>query len=185
MPGKRSLRDDVETVLIAPEELTAAVDSIALRLTEDVGDLNPLFIGVQIGAFVFLADLIRILDFPLEVEFIGASSYRDKTVPGKLEINNDVASDIAGRHLVVVDDIIDTGHTLQALIQMLRKRNAASVRSCCLLDKPERRECDYEADYVGIQIPDRFVVGYGLDHAEQYRNLPYVGVLRPELYNST
>lgn len=182
MAGRR-LRDDIETVLVTAEQIEAAVKDVASQLTDDVGEREPIFIGVLTGAFVFLADLIRQLDFPVEVCFVAASSYGDSTIAGDLEVTADIDREITGRHVVIVDDIIDTGETLRLLTQMMQQRGAASVRTCCLLDKPERRSCDFEADYVGITIPDSFVVGYGLDFAEEYRNLPFVGVLRPELYN--
>ncbi len=180
----RSPRDDIETVIVSEDDLQAAVDSLAERLTEDVADYHPLFVGVLTGAFVFLADLIRRLDFPLEVDFIAASSYGEDTEAGELEITSEVECDLTDRHVVIVDDILDTGQTLQALERVVRRRGAASVRTCCLLDKPDRRTCDFEADYVGIKIPDRFVVGYGLDFAGGHRHLPFVGVLRSELYSS-
>ncbi|MBD3292919.1 MAG: hypoxanthine phosphoribosyltransferase [Armatimonadia bacterium] len=179
------MRDDIETVLVTQEQLQAAIGRIAGELSEDVDDRNPLLVGVLIGAFVFLADLVRALDFPLEVDFINASSYGDCTEAGTLEIIADLTCDVAGRDVVLVDDIADTGQTLKALERMLHGRGAASVRTCCLLDKPARRTCDFEPQYVGVTIPDEFVVGYGLDFAGNHRNIPFVGVLRPELYQSS
>jgi hypoxanthine phosphoribosyltransferase len=184
MSTASSIRDDIKTVLVSRDALTEAVDRIAAELTEDVGECNPVLIGVLTGAFVFMADLVRRLEFPLEVEFMAASSYGDDTVAGELEIACDVNCDLAGRHVVIVDDIADTGQTLTALARMLQERDAASVRTCCLLDKPDRRTCDFDPDYVGVTIPDQFVVGYGLDFAGRHRHLPFVGVLRPELYKS-
>lgn len=184
MSGVPSPRDDIDEVLVTEAQLEEAVARLAERITADLADKRPLLIGVLTGAFVFLADLVRQLDFPLEIDFICARSYGDRTEPGELDILKDVCCDVAGRHVVLVDDILDTGRTLKALTQLLRERGAASVRTCCLLDKPARREVDFEADYVGIEIPDRFVVGYGLDYARHHRNLPFVGVLRPELYHS-
>jgi len=153
-------------------------------LAQDLGDCEPILIGVLTGSFMFLADLVRRLDFPVQVEFMAARSYGDCTVARQLEIACDVSCDIKGRHVVIVDDIVDTGRTLKALARMLQERGAASVRTCCLLDKPDRRDCDFEADYVGATIPDHFVVGYGLDFAGKHRNLPFVGVLRPDLYQA-
>ncbi len=180
-----SIREDVDTLLVSGRQIDEAVNDLATQLTEDVGDRNPLLVGVLIGAFVFMADLIRALDFRLEVDFLNASSYGDCTDPGALEIVTDMTCDVTDRDVVIVDDICDTGQTLRALVLMLQDRGAASVRSCCLLDKPDRRTCDFEPDYVGVRIPDRFVVGYGLDYAGGYRNLPVVGVLRPEMYESS
>lgn len=179
-----SPRDDIEEILVTEAQLEEAVARLAERLTADVGDKRPLLVGVLTGAFVFLADLIRRLDFPLEIEFICARSYNEGTEAAELQIIMDLPCDVAGRHVVLVDDILDTGHTLQALTEILRARGAADVRTCCLLDKPSRREVAFEADYVGVEIPNRFVVGYGLDFARHHRNLPFVGVLRPELYQS-
>ncbi|MGD9496510.1 MAG: hypoxanthine phosphoribosyltransferase [Armatimonadota bacterium] len=180
----RSPRDDIAEILVTADQLDAAVDRLAQRLTDDLHDANPLLVGVLTGSFVFLADLIRRLDFPLEVDFVCACSYREGTEAGRLVIERDLTREIAGRHVVVVDDIVDSGQTLSLLAANLRQRGPARVLTCCLLDKPERRAAAFEADYVGIKIPDRFVVGYGLDFAYQYRNLPFIGVLRQELYGS-
>lgn len=179
-----SPRDDIDEILVTEAQLDEALTRLAERLTVDVGDKRPLLIGVLTGAFVFLADLMRRLDFPLEIEFICARSYRAGTEAGELQIVMDLPCEVAGRHVVLVDDILDTGQTLLALTGLLRARGAASVRTCCLLDKPERRTVEFEADYVGVRIPNRFVVGYGLDFAHHHRNLPFIGVLRPELYQS-
>lgn len=185
MSSTSSVRGDIETILVTERQIEAAVDEIAAELTDDFGDRDPLLVGVLIGAFVFMADLLRRLDFPLDVDFINASSYGDSTDPGALEIVCETTCDITGRNVIIVDDIADTGQTLRALVRMLQERGAASVRTCCLLDKPDRRTCDFEPDYVGVTIPDRFVVGYGLDYAGKHRNLPFVGVLRPEMYQSS
>lgn len=184
MSSTGPLCDDIATVLVTEEQIEEAVDEIAAKLGDDVRDCHPILVGVLIGAFVFMADLVRRLDFPLEVDFVNASSYGDRTNPDELEIVTDMTLDVTGRHVVIVDDIADTGQTLRALAWMLQERGAATVRTCCLLDKPARRTCDFEADYVGVTIPDQFVVGYGLDYAGNHRNLPFVGVLRPELYQS-
>lgn len=180
--GRRSLAEDVTDVLVTEEQIQAALDDLAGQLTDDYADKSPLLVGVLIGAFVFMADLVRRLDFPLEVDFVAVSSYGDATVAGELELTKDVAGDVAGRHVLIVDDILDTGCTLAMLTELFKHRGAASVRSCCLLDKPARRTVEFEADYLGLEIPDKFVVGYGLDFAQGYRNLGFVGVLRPELY---
>jgi len=179
-----SPRQDVAQVLATEQELDAAVSRLAEQITADYRDRRPLLVGVLVGSFVFLADLIRRLDFPLEVDFIAACSYGQSTVPGELALELDLHCEVAGRHVLVVDDILDTGRTLKRLVALMGERGAASVRCCCALDKPSRREVEFEADYVGLQIPDHFVVGYGLDYACSYRNLPFVGVLRDELYRS-
>ncbi|MEA3402100.1 MAG: hypoxanthine phosphoribosyltransferase [Armatimonadota bacterium] len=184
MTTTHSPREDIAEVIATEAEIRDAVERLAGELTEDVGELSPILVGVLNGAFVFLADLVRRLDFPLEIDFMNASSYGEGTVSEGLEIQTDLSLDVEGRHVVLVDDILDTGQTLQGLVRHVTGRGAASVRTCCLLDKPARRTVDFEADYVGIEIPDRFVVGYGLDFAQRHRNLPFIGVLRPELYQS-
>ncbi len=180
-----SIHDDIDTILVTEQELTEAVDRIAAEVEADLAQANPVLVGVLTGAFVFLSDLVRRFRFPLEVDFIAARSYGDDTVACELEVMCDMACDVTDRHVLVVDDIADTGHTLSSLVRMLHERGAASVRTCCILDKPDRRECDFEPDYVGVTIPDMFVVGYGLDYAGDHRHLPFVGVLRPELYQSS
>ncbi len=182
MGGSRSLRNDIDEVLVTEAEIEQALDRLAAQITADLGDCNPILVGVLTGAFIFLGDLVRRLDFPLEIEFICAHSYGDGTNPGDLVIEMDLRRDIAGRHVLLVDDILDTGQTLKALVRLLQQRGPKSVRTCCLLDKPSRRTVEFAADYIGLTIPDRFVVGYGLDFAHHHRNLPFIGVLRPELY---
>ncbi len=180
----RSPREDVAEVLVSEQEIQEALDDLAQRVTSDYADKNPLVVGVLTGAFVFLADLVRRLDFPLEVDFVAAASYGDGTVAGKLELTKDVDRDPNQRHVLLVDDILDTARTLSTLTELFVERGAASVRACCLLDKPSRRAVDFNADYVGLEIPDLFVVGYGLDYAYGYRNLPFIGVLRAESYRT-
>jgi len=183
MGSRPSPRDDIERILVTEQQLEAALDRLAESLTREVGGADPILIGVLGGVFVFLADLVRRLDFALEVDFIDAESYGEDTEAGELKIIKDVDCEIRGRHVVIVDDILDTGQTLSALVRMLQERGPASLRTCVLLDKPARRVIEFEADYVGVRIPNVFVVGYGLDFAQRYRNLPFVGVLRPELYD--
>lgn len=177
----RSPREDVAEVLVSEQEIQGALDDLARRVTCDYADKNPLVVGVLTGAFMFMADLVRRLDFPLEVDFVAAASYGDGTVSSRLELTRDCDRDVSGRHVLVVDDILDSGRTLSMLTELFAERGAASVRTCCLLDKPSRRAVDFNADYVGLEIPDHFVVGYGLDYAYGYRNLPFVGVLRAEI----
>ncbi|HCA48385.1 MAG TPA: hypoxanthine phosphoribosyltransferase [Armatimonadetes bacterium] len=176
--------NDIALVLLSEQQIEEALCRLAERLTEDLQDDCPVLIGVLTGSFIFIADLVRRLDFPLQVEFVAARSYRDGTTAGELQIACDLTCEIAGRHIVIVDDIADSGETLSKLVRILQDRGAASVRTCCLLDKPDRRTCNFEADYVGATIPDQFVVGYGLDFAGKHRNLRFVGVLRPELYHT-
>jgi len=182
MAGAPSLRDDISDVIVSEQQLDEALNRLAASITADLGECRPLLVGVLTGAFMFMADLVRRLDFPLQIEFICARSYGEDTQAGELTMVMDLSCEVAGRHVLIVDDILDSGHTLALLVRILQQRGAASVRTCCLLDKPARRAVEFEADYVGVRIPDRFVVGYGLDYAHHHRNLPFVGVLRPELY---
>jgi hypoxanthine phosphoribosyltransferase len=177
------LVDDTAQVLVSEEELQAKVQELGAAIAADYEDKNPLIISVLKGATVFVADLIRAMDIHLGIDFIATSSYGDNdTSSGVVRILKDLETSISGRHLIVVEDIVDTGRTLSYLLKMLKARQPASIKLCVLLDKPDRRDVPIEADYVGFTIPDYFVVGYGLDYAEKYRNLPFVGVLKPELY---
>jgi hypoxanthine phosphoribosyltransferase len=177
------LEADVAQVLISEETLQARVRELGQALAQDYRDKNPLIVSVLKGATVFVADLIRTMDIPLAIDFIATSSYANgDTSSGVVRILMDLASSIQGRHVVVVEDIIDSGRTLNYLLSTLETREPASLRLCVLLDKPQRREVPVHVDYVGFDIPDYFVVGYGLDYAEKYRNLPFIGVLKPELY---
>lgn len=177
------LADDVERILISEEALRAKVRELGARIAADYAGKNPLVVSVLKGATVFVADLIRAMDIPLGIDFIATTSYGNGDVSsGVVRILMDLESSIKGRHVLVVEDIVDTGRTLNYLLKVLSTRGPASLRLCVLLDKPQRRETPVKADYVGFEIPDYFVVGYGLDYAEKYRNLPFVGVLKPELY---
>lgn len=177
------LSDDLAQVLVGEEELQAKVRELGTQIAADYADKNPLLISVLKGATVFVADLIRTMDIHLGIDFIATSSYGDSdTSTGVVRILKDLETSVTGRHIIVVEDIVDTGRTLSYLLEMLNARQPASIKLCVLLDKPDRREVPIQADYVGFTIPDYFVVGYGLDFAEKYRNLPFVGVLKPALY---
>jgi len=177
------MQDDVAQVLISEEELRARVRELGHTLARDYAGKNPLIVSVLKGATIFVADLIREMDIPLGIDFIATSSYGNSdTSSGVVRILMDLASSIRGRHVLIVEDIIDSGRTLHYLLSALGTREPASLRLCVLLDKPERREVPVHVDYVGFNIPDYFVVGYGLDFAEKYRNLRFIGVLKPELY---
>ena len=177
------LADDTAQVLVSEDELQAKVEELGAQISKDYKDKNPLLISVLKGATVFVADLIRAMDIHLGIDFIATSSYGNgDTSTGVVRILKDLESSIAGRHIIVIEDIVDTGRTLNYLLDILKARQPASIKLCVLLDKPDRREVPVEADYVGFVIPDYFVVGYGLDYAEKYRNLPFVGVLKPEFY---
>ena len=154
-------------------------------LYERFAGKNPLFLGVLKGSFVFMADLVRACQLKSDVEFIAVSSYENATVSsGRVQITHDLQQDITGRHLIIVEDILDSGNTLAFLRDYLMTKGAASITIVTLLDKPSRRTKAINADLAGFVVPDEFVVGYGLDYCQQYRNIPYIGVLKPEVYNS-
>ncbi len=177
--------EDLDRVLITEQQLAAKVGELAQQVRADYAGRKPALIGILTGSFVFMADLIRRLDFDLTVDFIAVSSYEDATVSsGKVRMTKDCSHDIAGRHVLIIEDIIDTGFTLEHICEVFRHRKPASLKLCCLLDKPSRRRAQISPDYVGFEIPDEFVVGYGLDFAEKYRHLPYVGVLKKEAYQA-
>lgn len=171
----------IEKVLITKEEIEKRTAELAAEISRDYKGKKLIMICVLTGAMVFFADLIRKIEIPLEVDTIVASSYgAGMTTSGSVRISKDIKYDISGKSVILVEDIIDTGVTLKTLTQMLATRAPESLKVCSLLDKPSRRRVDFEGDYVGFKIPDEFVVGYGLDYAEQYRNLPEVCTLNPE-----
>ena len=177
------MNKDIEKVLFSAEALQARVEELGQTITADFKDKNPLLIGVLKGSFVFMADLVRSLDMPCQLEFMGVSSYGNKSVTtGAVKITRDLECDIEGRHVIVVEDILDSGLTLSYLMKYLQNRRPSSIEICTLLDKPERRRVEVNPRYKGFTIPDAFVVGYGLDFAERYRNLPYIGILKPSVY---
>lgn len=168
-------------VLISEQDIEARVDELAKQISAEYADKGELvLIGVLKGAFIFLADLSRRLTIPRHIEFIAVSSYEHGSVPsGAVRLVMDVRASIEGRHVMIIEDIVDTGHTLHYLIDMLKSRNPASVRTCALLHKEHKTEVDIEVDYLGFTIGDEWVVGYGLDYAEQDRTLPYIGIIEP------
>ena len=177
------MSDDMESILLTEEQIKARIRQLGAELTAEYADKNPIFVGVLKGCFVFMADLIRSVDARCTMDFMAVSSYGNgTTTTGAVKINKDLSEDIAGRHVVIVEDILDSGVTLSYLTKYLSGRLPASIRLVTLLDKPSRRRADIRADYVGFEVPDAFVVGYGLDYAEAYRNLPYIGILKPEVY---
>lgn len=169
-------------VLISAEKISARIDELAARISSDYdGKGEIVLIGVLKGAFIFLADISRRLSIPRHIEFIAVSSYEHGSVrSGAVRLVLDVRASIEGKHVIVVEDIVDTGHTLHYLIDMLKSRNPASVRTAALLHKEHRTEVDVEIDYLGFAIGDEWVVGYGLDFAEHDRTLPYIGVVTPD-----
>jgi len=178
-----SIHADVEEVLLTEEQIQQRVEELGAQLTVDYAGREPVLISVLKGSIVFLADLVRGMELPLSIDIMEVSSYGAATESsGQVRILKDLSNPIEGRDVIVVEDIIDTGLTLNYLLRYLREKGPASLRICCLLDKPARRLTEIDIEYVGFTIPDRFVVGYGLDYGERYRNLPYVGVLRPSVY---
>ena len=181
--AKSNMDQDILKILLSEEEIKARVQELGDQLYDAFHDKNPLFVGVLKGCFIFMADLVRAAQLKSELEFIGVSSYQNGTKSsGVVQITRDLQEDINGRDVIIVEDILDTGVTLSKLVPMLKMRNPNSVKICTILDKPSRRKADIQPDYEGFQVPDEFVVGYGLDYDEKYRNLPYVGVLKPEIY---
>lgn len=177
------MKQDIERILFSEEELKSRIAELGAQLTEDFKDKNPIFVGVLKGCFVFMADLLRNVDIYCTMDFMAVSSYGDgMSSTGAVKINKDLSRDIAGRHVIIVEDILDSGITLSYLKNYLGVRKPASISIVTLLDKPARRRSDIKADYVGFEVEDAFVVGYGLDYAEKYRNLPYIGILKPEIY---
>lgn len=178
------MRDDVARILISEEDLQKRVAELAAEISDAYSaDDRPLLVSVLKGAFVFLADLTRQIDIPHEVDFMVTSSYgAGMESSGVVRILLDLECNIEGRHVLIVEDIVDTGYTLEYITRNMRTRGPASVKVCALLSKPSRREVDVLLDFVGFEVPDEFVVGYGLDYAEVYRNLPFVGVLKHSVY---
>ncbi|CAH2256226.1 TPA: hypoxanthine phosphoribosyltransferase [Enterococcus faecium] len=179
------LERDIERILISQEEIQVRCKELGKELTEIYQNTNPLVVGVLKGAVPFMADIVRSIDTYLELDFMDVSSYGNATVSsGEVKIVKDLDTNVEGRDLLIVEDIIDSGRTLAYLVDLFKYRKAKSVKIVTLLDKPEGRVVNIEADYVGFNVPNEFVVGYGLDYAEAYRNLPYIGVLKPSVYQS-
>ena len=182
--AKSNMDQDILKILLSEEEIKARVQELGDQLYDAFHDKNPLFVGVLKGCFIFMADLVRAAQLKSELEFIGVSSYQNGTKSsGVVQITRDLQEDINGRDVIIVEDILDSGNTLEFLKKYLMAKGAASVTIVTLLDKPSRREKAITADYAGFVVPDEFVVGYGLDYAHQYRNMPYIGVLKPEVYS--
>lgn len=182
--AKSNMDQDILKILLSEEEIKARVQELGDQLYDAFHDKNPLFVGVLKGCFIFMADLVRAAQLKSELEFIGVSSYQNGTKSsGVVQITRDLQEDINGRDVIIVEDILDSGNTLEFLKKYLMAKGAASVTIVTLLDKPARREKAITADYAGFVVPDEFVVGYGLDYCQQYRNVPYIGVLKPEVYS--
>lgn len=178
------MRNDVKDVLFSEEEIKKKVIELGEMITKDYAGKDLIVIGVLKGANMFLSDLIRNIDIRITVDFIDVSSYGASTESsGVVKINKDLDFSIENKNILIVEDIIDTGLTLKYLLKNLRSRNPKSIKICTLLDKPERRKVDIKVDYIGFNIPDEFIVGYGIDYAEKYRNLPFVASLKEEVYS--
>lgn len=182
---KSEMEKDILKVLVTEEELHARIAEMGETLYEQFQNKNPLFLSVLKGSFVFMADLVRACQVKSDVEFIAVSSYQNATTSsGRVQITHDLQQDITGRHLIIVEDILDSGNTLAFLKEYFMTKGAASITIVTLLDKPSRRTKAITADLAGFTVPDEFVVGYGLDYCQQYRNVPYIGVLKPEVYEN-
>ncbi|MDG8358615.1 hypoxanthine phosphoribosyltransferase [Streptococcus pneumoniae] len=179
------LENDIKKVLVSHDEITEAAKKLGAQLTKDYAGKNPILVGILKGSIPFMAELVKHIDTHIEMDFMMVSSYHGGTASsGVINIKQDVTQDIKGRHVLFVEDIIDTDQTLKNLRDMFKEREAASVKIATLLDKPEGRVVEIEADYTCFTIPNEFVVGYGLDYKENYRNLPYIGVLKEEVYSN-
>ena len=177
------LKNDIERVLLTKEEISEKVKDLANRIKDEYSGKNPLILCILKGSLIFTSDLVRELDFPCTIDFMQVSSYgAGAETTGKLVVKKDMDTDISGRDVIIVEDILDTGVTLSNLLPELRRRGAADVKLCVLLNKPERRTVEIAADYVGFDIENEFVIGYGLDYDEKYRNLPYIGILKRSVY---
>ena len=175
---------DIQNILLTEEDIQNRICELGKILTEDYAGKNPVVIGVMKGVVVFYADMIRQIKTPCQMDFMWISSYAGTHSTGNLVVRSDIVSDIEGRHVLILEDIYDTGNSLTFVRDHLLQKNPASLKICTLLDKPSRRKpgITLKADYVGFEVPNEFVVGYGLDYNEYYRNLPYVGILKPEAY---
>lgn len=178
------MEKNIQKVLLSEAQIQEKVMELAGLLTEEYADKNPVFVGVLKGVVIFFADMVRKMNFPCEIDFMCISSYGGTNTTGNVVVKKDISADIKGRHVVILEDIYDTGNSLTFVRDYLLSKEPASLKICTLLDKPERRKpgITLKPEYVGFTIPNEFVVGYGLDFNEQYRNLPYIGILKPEAY---
>ena len=183
MVERSEMMEDIQEVLFTERQIAVMVERIGQQISRDYKDKNLLLVSVLKGSVVFMADLMRSISIPAKIDFMATSSYGAGTkTSGVVKIIKDLDISLSGYDIVLVEDILDSGKTLSYLIELLRDRNPRSLQICTLFDKPERREADVDAAYVGSVIPDAFIVGYGLDYDEKYRNLPFVGVLKPSVY---
>ena len=179
----RTIEEDIERILISEKDIKKAVKKMGKQISKDNADKNLMLVAVLKGSIIFMGDLMREISIPLNIDFMSVSSYGGGTKSsGVVKIIKDLDHDLSGKDILIVEDILDSGMTLSYLKKILSQRNVASIRIATLLDKPERRIADVTADYFCFTVPDEFVVGYGLDFDQQYRHLPYIGVLKPEIY---
>ena len=178
------MEKSIEKVLLTEEQIQSKVAEFAEILSKEYEGKDPIFVGVLKGVVIFFADVVRKITVPCEIDFMCLSSYGGTNSTGNMVVRSDITTDIEGRHVLILEDIYDTGNSLTFVREQLLKKNPASLKICTLLDKPSRRKpgITLKADYVGFEVPNEFVVGYGLDYNEYYRNLPYIGVLKPEVY---
>lgn len=178
-----SLKNDISEVVLSEEDIEQIVTRLGETLTKDYEGKTPIMVGLLKGSVLFMGDLIKKIDTHLEIDFMDVSSYVGTKSTGEVQILKDLSGSVDGRHVVIVEDIIETGTTLNSIIDLIKYRNAASIEIVTLLDKPVNRKLHVDVKYIGTEIPDGFVVGYGLDFDEKYRNLPYIGLLKPEFYS--
>ena len=178
------MEKDIQEILLSQEQIQAKVEELGEILTREYADKDPIVVGVLKGVAVFYADMIRHIKVPCQMDFMWISSYSGTNSTGVMKVRQDLSADVKGRHVLILEDIFDTGNSLDFTVKHILSKEPASLKICTLLDKPERRNpaVTLQADYVGFTIPNAFVVGYGLDYNEYYRNLPYVGILKPEVY---
>ena len=178
------MKDDLKRVMFTEEQIAKRVAELGAEIARDYAGKNPVLVGILKGAAIFAADIVRAAGIPVQIDFMRVSSYGAGTrSSGKVKILKDTDADLRGRHVIICEDIIDSGLTMRSLFETLRAREPASMKLCALLSKPSRREAEVAIDYCGWEVPDEFLVGYGLDYAERYRNLPCIGVLKPEIYS--
>lgn len=179
------MKNDIQEVLLTEAEIQAKVKELGKIISEEYKDKNPLLVCILKGGVVFMADLMRAIDIPIEIDFMAVSSYGSETITsGEVKILKDLNRPVANRHILFVEDIVDSGKTLYYLTNLFKTRNAASVKTVTLLDKPDRRAVDFQVDWYGFEIPDEFLIGYGLDYDEKYRHLPDISVLKPDVYQT-
>ena len=178
------MNNSIEKIMLTEEQIASKVKELAKQLSEDYAGKDPVFVGVLKGVVIFYADMVRQITVPCQFDFMWISSYQGTNSTGNMIVRKDVSADIKGRHVVILEDIFDTGNSLSFTYEHLLSKEPASLKICTLLDKPDRRKpgITLQADYTGFVIPNEFVVGYGLDFNEHYRNLPYIGILKPEAY---